>query len=181
VAGRVATIRAAAAADAAAIGALKVRAWRAAYAGFMEPAYLDALDPVREAADWAAYLAAIPAGHRLWLAVEADAVLGFCRTGPAAEDPDLGPDAAEVYGLYLEPARVGTGLGRLLFGHAAADLDARGYAPLCVYAYVPNHRALRFYRRAGFTPDGTVRRGDDEIGLDEARLVATRRPGRARG
>lgn len=166
------TIRAAEAADAAALGGLKVRAWRAAYAKFVNPAYLRALDPEREAAAWAAYLAAMPGAHRLWLAVEADAVLGFCRTGPADEDPGLGPGAAEVYGLYLEPVRVGTGLGRVLFGHAVADLRARGHVPLCVYAYAPNHGGRRFYRRAGFVHDGATRRGDGEIGVPEVRLVA---------
>jgi GNAT superfamily N-acetyltransferase len=166
------TIRAAEVADAAALGGLKVRAWRAAYAAFMSPAYLRTLDPERETAAWAAYLAAMPGGHRLWLAAEADAVLGFCRTGPAEEDPGLGPRAAEVYGLYLEPVRVGTGLGRALFGHAVADLRARGHTPLCVYAYAPNHRARRFYERAGFGHDGATRRGGHEIGVTEVRLVA---------
>ncbi|MFD4661529.1 hypothetical protein ACFWP2_38640 [Kitasatospora sp. NPDC058444] len=44
-------IRSAVVNDAPAIGALKVRAWRAAYAGFMSAACLDGLDPVEEAVD----------------------------------------------------------------------------------------------------------------------------------
>ncbi|MFE4518207.1 hypothetical protein ACFRMQ_28955 [Kitasatospora sp. NPDC056783] len=44
-------IRAAVVEDAPAIGALKVRAWRAAYAGFMSAGYLDGLDPAGEPAD----------------------------------------------------------------------------------------------------------------------------------
>ncbi|MFI9626522.1 GNAT family N-acetyltransferase [Streptomyces sp. NPDC052042] len=167
-------IRSAVFRDAQAIGDLKVRAWREAYAGFMSREYLRGLDPVKDADEWAEYLAEIPDEHRLWIAQEGDAVVGFCRTGPADQDqdPDLGPRAAEVYGLYIEPERIGTGLGRQLFGHAVADLEGRGYDPLCVYAYVPNTSAIRFYERSGFRLDGTTR-ADEEGGIEllEARLV----------
>jgi GNAT superfamily N-acetyltransferase len=164
-------IRAGAAADAAAIGALKVRAWRAAYAAFLPAGYLAALDPAGEANDWADYLAAMPAAHRLWVADDGE-VVGFCRTGPA-DDADLGGRAAEIYGLYVEPDRIGTGVGRALFGHAVADLDARGFWPLCVYAYAPNRDAIRFYQQAGFTLDGASRLDQHaDIGVAEVRLVA---------
>lgn len=128
-------IRAATAADAAALGTLKVRAWRAAYAAFMPTGSLAALDPSAEAAAWADYLAVMPTTHPLWVA-DHRGVLGFCRTGPT-HDPDLGGQAAEIYGLYIEPDRIGTGPGRALFGHAVADLDTRGFRPVCGYAYTP--------------------------------------------
>jgi ribosomal protein S18 acetylase RimI-like enzyme len=168
-------IRPAVTSDAAAVGALKVRAWHAAYAGFLSSAVLAALDPAQEAAEWAEYLAARPAEHRLWI-VEADgAVAGFCRTGPADGDPGLGPLAAEIYGLYLDPPFLGAGLGRQLFAHAVHDLGARGRSPLCVYAYEPNHAAIAFYERAGFARDGVTRLDDrDGPGVPEIRLV---RPG----
>ncbi|GLZ78393.1 N-acetyltransferase [Actinorhabdospora filicis] len=160
-------IRTATPADAAAIAELKVRAWRAAYAEFMD---LDGLDAAAETADWAEYLDAIPGEHRLWVTVVDGEVAGFCRTGPATEDLDLGPAAGEVYGLYLDPARIGTGLGRELFAHAVSDLETRGHDPVCVYAYVPNTGAIAFYERAGFARDG-VERLDEEIGVPEARLA----------
>ncbi|MEU0180983.1 GNAT family N-acetyltransferase [Streptomyces sp. NPDC006207] len=176
-------IRTAVPEDARTIGALKVRAWRAAYAGFMSPEFLDGLDPVSDAEDWADYLAELPDEHRLWVVQQGDAVAGFCRTGPADQDQDsdLGPCAAEVYGLYVEPDRIGTGLGRRLFAHSVADLEGRGYGPLCVYAYVPNALAMRFYERAGFDRDGTRRAADDSgIGVLEARLVKPDRRGENR-
>ena len=166
-------IRAARVEDAAAVGGLKVRAWRAAYRGFMSPAVLAALDPAREAADWRAYLAALPATHRLWIAESGGEAGGFCRTGPADEDPDLGPNAAEIYGLYLDPPLIGTGLGRLLFSHAVTDLRNRGRSPVCVYAYEPNRTAIAFYERAGFRADGTTRLDEDGAGVAEIRLALT--------
>ncbi|MFD0556920.1 GNAT family N-acetyltransferase [Stackebrandtia endophytica] len=167
-------IRSAVPADAQAIGGVKVRAWRNAYADFMSHDYLHGLDPMSEAGEWAEYLTEIPDEQRLWIAQEDDVVVGFCRTGPSDEeqDRDLGSRAAEVYGLYIEPDRIGTGLGRRLFAHAVDDLEERGHRPLCVYAYVPNTVAIRFYQRAGFRPDGTTRASEDGgVELVEARLV----------
>ncbi|MGD9484437.1 GNAT family N-acetyltransferase [Streptomyces sp. TRM70308] len=170
------TVRRARPEDAAALGALQARAWRAAYTGMLPPALLAGLHPRREAARWADHLARQPDGHRLWVVEErpSTAVLGYCRTGPAdfGQDADLGADTAEVHGLYVDPARLGTGLGRRLFAHAVADLTARGHRPVCVYAYRPNTRALRFHRRAGFTADGTTRLDEaDGTGVRKVRLV----------
>jgi hypothetical protein len=53
-------IRPATVADASAIGALKVRAWRADYAAFLPADLLATLDPAAEAGDWADYLATMP-------------------------------------------------------------------------------------------------------------------------
>ncbi|RFU87868.1 N-acetyltransferase [Streptomyces triticagri] len=167
-------VRHATALDAPGIGALKVRAWRAAYGSFMSRALLDSLDPAEDAARWAEYLSDIPADHRLWVSEAAGGVTGFCRTGPtdARRDADLGGAAAEVHGLYIDPARIGTGLGRALFAHAVTDLERRGHGPVCVYAYTPNTTAVRFYERAGFTADGTTRLDpDDGIEVPEVRLV----------
>ncbi|MEU0569581.1 GNAT family N-acetyltransferase [Nonomuraea sp. NPDC005983] len=165
-------IRASSVGDAPAIGRLKVRAWRSAYAGFMSEAFLDALDPAEDAADWAEYLAAMPQDHRLWVAEHDGTVVGFCRTGPADDDADLGAGAAEVYGLYIEPDLIGTGLGRDLFAHALTDLETRGHDPICVYAYTPNATALRFYEKAGFTKDGVTRLDEEDgTGVPEARLI----------
>jgi ribosomal protein S18 acetylase RimI-like enzyme len=168
----VVVIRSATVEDAAAIGRIKVRSWRSAYAEFMAAPLLGALDPVQEAADWAEYLTTMPSGHRLWVAEGDCAVVGFCRTGPADHDPDLGPGAGEVYGLYVDPDHLGAGFGRQLFSHAVADLRARGRRPVCVYAYRPNTNAVHFYQRAGFSLDGTTRLDEtDAIGIAEVRLV----------
>jgi ribosomal protein S18 acetylase RimI-like enzyme len=165
-------IRMAIAADGPDIGELKVSAWRRAYADFMPADVLAALDPDGEAADWSAYVQTMSPDHRLWVSDSGSAVTGFCRTGPADQDTDLGRRAAEVSGLYVAPDLVGTGLGRSLLGKAVADLDARGFDPICVYAYEPNLRAIRFYQQAGFAPDGATRLDEtDDTGIPELRLV----------
>lgn len=168
-AGTVPGVRPAGPADAVAIGALATRAWRAAYAGLLAPAVLHSLDPAEQASEWEAYLAALPAPDRVWVICAGAAVLGFARTGPC-RDGDVAAGTGEVHGLYLEPDRVGTGLGRRLFAHAVADLTARS-TPIVVWHFAANDVAARFYERAGFTLDGARRRS--EFGVPELRRRMT--------
>jgi GNAT superfamily N-acetyltransferase len=159
-------VRSALPADAEAIADLKVRSWRAAYTGLLPAELLDALDPSREAEAWRDYIEAKPEVDRLWLAVDQE-VCGFARTGPSPY-PDLPERSAEVHGLYVDPERIGTGIGRLLLEHAVADLQARGYGTVTLWHFVGNERAGRFYEIAGFVADGAIRSSD--FGVDEVRL-----------
>jgi GNAT superfamily N-acetyltransferase len=159
-------VRAATAADADGIGALADRAWRAAYTGLLEAGVLERLDAAELAATWREYLAVTPPADRVWVIEEGGRLLGFARTGPCP-DADLGGRAGEVFGLYVEPDAIGTGLGRALFGHATADLTERDFSPLAVWHFAANDRAGRFYERAGFRTDGAVR--ESEFGVTEVR------------
>jgi GNAT superfamily N-acetyltransferase len=158
--------RAARPGDGAAIGALAVRAWRAAYAGVLAAEVLAALDPAAQARDWAEYLAALPPADRVWVVGGTDGgVAGFARTGPCT-DADVPAGTGEVHGLYIEPALIGTGLGRSLFEHAVADLAGR-HDPVVLWHFAGNNRAARFYELAGFGLDGARRPSDH--GPDEVR------------
>jgi GNAT superfamily N-acetyltransferase len=164
-AGRVPGVRPAAPADARAIAALATRAWRAAYAGLLAPDVLHSLDPAEQAGEWLAYLEELPAPARVWVIGADRAVWGFARTGPCS-DAGLPTGAGEVHGLYIDPDRIGTGLGRRLFGRAVADLAVR-HSPVVVWHFAANDGAARFYERAGFTLDGGRRRSD--FGVPELR------------
>jgi GNAT superfamily N-acetyltransferase len=153
--------------DARAVAAVKVRAWRAAYGDVLPAGVLDALDARVEEVEWRAYLAALPPGDRLWLAVDDGVVLGFARTGVCSDDDLVGGGAGEVHGLYVEPGRIGTGIGRRLLEHALEDLAARGLEPAVLWQFVGNSRAEAFYERAGLRLDGARRRSSH--GVDEVR------------
>src|SRR3954469_19768443 len=133
-------VRAAGPDDARAVAGLAARAWRAAYADVLTPDVLGSMDPVEGAADrhadpsdpppagrvwvlraaaWPARRRAPPRADRMWVIGPADDVWGFARTGPCT-DADAPAGAGEVHGLYLEPTRIGTGLGRGVFGHRVA-------------------------------------------------------------
>jgi GNAT superfamily N-acetyltransferase len=148
-------IREAAPADARPIAEIHVRAWRAAYRGQMPDAFLDALS-VEDRLEQHEWTIRNPRETwRLWVAEDAGRPVGFAVTGPS-EDADADERTGEVYAIYLEPDRVGTGVGRQLFGHAVGDLRARGFRTATLWVLESNEGARRFYDRAGWSADGTT-------------------------
>src|SRR4029077_13924784 len=106
--------------DASAIASVHVRGWQWAYRGLLPDAVLDGLSVGDRAAWRDARLADPPPGEHTWVVEDAKgAVVGFAVAGPARglQDP---PSHGEVYAIYLDPAIVGTGIGRQLFDHAVA-------------------------------------------------------------
>jgi len=165
-------IRRATVADAEAAARCHVLCWREAYAGLADPERLLARtsDLVRRTERWAGQ---IEAGLERWIAVNpaADApiderVVGFASPG-AARDEDA-PTPLELSAIYARQAWWGTGLaGRLL------DV-AIGKEPASLWVFEGNERALAFYAKHGFAPDGG-RLYDEAFGLFEIRLVRGRR------
>lgn len=149
-------VREATPADALAIATVRVAGWRTAYAGLIEQAVLDAMDPVSEAArrraEWGRW--PIP------VVAEVDGrVVGFvltCAYRGLAEQPaqwPRDPDAGEVAALYVDPSHWGDGVGRALMGRALADLRAAGYQVARLWVLAGNARARRFYAAAGFADE----------------------------
>ena len=149
------TIRLASIADADQIAAVHVRAWRWAYRGLVPDASLASLSAEERARAWRAwYEESVEA--LTWVAEERGVVLGFVSAGPS-RDEDEGAADGELYGIYIEPRLVETGLGRRLFETAIGWLRKRGYAGATLWVLEGNDRARRFYGSAGWTPDGATK------------------------
>ena len=148
-------IREAVPADARAIAEVHVRSWQAAYRGQLTDGYLDGLSVEERIEKQRRMLEDPSPGWRTWVAADGPAIAGFAVTGPS-EDADAQEKTGEVYAIYLEPERVGTGTGRALFEHAVADLRERGFEAATLWVLETNERARRFYEVAGWAPDGTV-------------------------
>jgi GNAT superfamily N-acetyltransferase len=148
-------IREAAPADARAVADVHVRAWQTAYRGDLPDAYLDGLSVDERVAQHEWSLHNPRESWRMWVSEAGGRVVGFAVTGPS-EDADADEHTGEVYAIYLEPDRVGTGVGRQLFGHAVDDLRGRGFTSATLWVLETNARARRFYEIAGWTPDGTT-------------------------
>jgi GNAT superfamily N-acetyltransferase len=151
-------VRAAVPADAAAMAALHVRAWRAAYAGVMPADFLAALKVEEREAMWRRSLTDpdLAPAERVILVVE-DApgrVLGFCAAGHARGGDEFG--MGELYAINVDPDAWGRGAGRALLAGATAWLDAR-FRQSIVWVTEDNPRARRLYERAGWALDGVVR------------------------
>jgi len=145
-------LRLASAADARWIADLQVRAWRAAYRGLLPDALLDNLSIDDRERVWRRWNVGDPR-RRIWLAVRGDALIGFAATGPSRDD-DVTAVTGEVYAIYLEPALIGTGLGRTLFAHAVDALRAQGFTVCTLWVLENNARTRRFYEAAGWQIDG---------------------------
>jgi GNAT superfamily N-acetyltransferase len=152
-----------------AIGALRQRAWRAAYRGLLSDAVLEGVGLDEEL--WQQIARGERPDERLWVAFGGGKVVGFCSTGPCRDEDVPGP-AAEVYTLYVEPDLVGFGVGRPLFERAVQDLRERGVRTAVLWVLEGAERARRFYEVAGWTTDGARR--DDCHGVEGAAIVRYR-------
>jgi RimJ/RimL family protein N-acetyltransferase len=142
--------------DAAAIGAIHVETWRAAYRGQVPDAVLDTLDANRSAAFWQKQ---IDAGASVFVAENDGVVIGFCDLIPS-RDKDANPkEVAEIAAIYVHPHHWRKGAGRALCAHVLAEAKRRSYRALTLWVLASNTSGKRFYEAMGFALDGTEKTG----------------------
>jgi len=150
-------VRRATEADARAIGALHVRAWRHSYRGIVPDHMLVGLDSAHSARRWREHLRL-----RRWsvfLAVGErggrPALGAFCAVGPV-DEPGLderGRHTGELYALYADPRALGRGAGPAAHGAGVAHLGAGGFHQLVLWVLTKNPRARAFYAKQGWRCD----------------------------
>ena len=155
----IAAVRPAAARDVDEIVRIQSATWELAYAALVPGAAIARIRSSAARQAWGDALEA-GAGHHVLVATEGGATVGFCACAPASEG------WAEIGVLLVEPrwGRRGHG-GRLLAAVASGMRDAGAQFGL---AWVPeaDEASRRFYARAGWAPDGSVRvldTGDGEL------------------
>jgi GNAT superfamily N-acetyltransferase len=192
----VVVIRSASAADAAQIAAVMRDSWFAAYDGIIAPALIDrATAPdggarIRQSfrvRPWQRMIAAIAREPRAagdTPGAGPSGIVGYASFGPERDVLGMpwphpltpaGSDGqvAELYALYVHPAWWSTGTGRALMEQVLSKVRAAGYASITLWVLQANARARRFYRRAGFAPDGARHVLDDLGGVIEIRYRRT--------
>lgn len=119
------------------------RSWHEAYPGLVDQGYLDALtlDKCEKMAhNWQDNLIAAKHDGR---------VIGFVGYGDrGAESSDTG----EIFALYMLSEYYGTGVARQLMNAGLERL--KNYPQICLWVLKENKRAIRFYQKCGFLPDG---------------------------
>ena len=148
-------IREATVEDLPAMLAMKVRAWRWAYRGLLPEDHLAALSAEDQEEGWRDWFETRTVGEEAWLAEDDGAVIGFVSFG-RSRDADTDDGTAEVGAIYVEPPRVGTGLGRTLFSLARERLRAAGFRRATLWVLAANDLARDFYEKAGWAWDGTT-------------------------
>lgn len=136
-------VRRATAGDAAAVAALHVASWRAAYRGLLADAYLDGpVEPERRAL-WTRRLAGDDGSETLLACLEG-AIAGFACFRPGA-DPLWG---TLVDNLHADPARWGLGIGRRLLAEVARRAgETAARSPVHLFCLAGNGAARGFYER----------------------------------
>jgi ribosomal protein S18 acetylase RimI-like enzyme len=95
--------------------------------------------------------------------------VGMASGGPAWE----GLDGAALYGMWVDPAVRGQGVGAALIGVIASWAQAAGYDRLGLGVTIGNDAAARLYERLGF--EDTGQRHPLRAGTDlTIRVLATR-------
>lgn len=137
-------VRAATVEDAEAISDVRVRSWQDAYAHVFPAETLAGLDAGRLADYWRERIAG---GDTLLVT---DDLTGFVAIGPSPDPAGAG----EVYAIYVEPERWGTGRGRALMEAAIAKLRDAGFDEAVLWVLDDNPRARSFYEAGGWQLDG---------------------------
>ena len=146
--------------DAQALADVHATAWREAYAGLVpESVLVDRAS--RGLARWQEMLAD-PIGTTHWIALRAGSAVGFAwghAAGPGHPRP------LELQGLYVLAGEYGVGSGQRLLDITIGD------APCFLWVARDNPRAVAFYRRNGFGPDGGEQAVQAWGGLPLVRMV----------
>jgi GNAT superfamily N-acetyltransferase len=148
-------IRTASPVDAEAITDVHIASMREAYRDLLPAEELARIDPRDRADRWCDHLAG---GSSITLLAEVDGrPVGFVSFG-ACRDEDVSPEAVgEVMAIYVRPEAWGTGIGEALMRAALAQLRGGCSVEVVLWVIEGNPRAVRFYERLGFRPDGSVR------------------------
>ena len=164
-------IRPMALADCDRVSEIRVRGWQHAYRGLVPQPYLDTLSVTADAERRRARFG--QDGTVVNLIAELDGeIAGWAAHGPY-RDGEVRTADAELYALYVDPARLGSGIGRVLLAESAGQC-ARS-PRMFLWVLKENTRARRFYERAGFRPDGAEDSFDvDGVPVSEVRYVKGR-------
>jgi ribosomal protein S18 acetylase RimI-like enzyme len=169
-----ASVRPAQAGDAGAIGAVQARAWRAGYAGLLDPASLEALTPQALAEPWRDAVAHPPSPvHAVLVACSGSTVVGFAAVAPSG-DPDAGDLDGDLVVLAVDPAHRGAGHGSRLVAASADTLRERGMTAIRIWVPDGDPALRAFLVSAGAAADGARRafRTPDGREVAESRLAA---------
>jgi L-amino acid N-acyltransferase YncA len=137
------------------IAEIHVRGWQWAYRGQISDEFLGGLSVERRERFWRRAIAQ-PGEGRLWVAEREGTVVGFVGTAPAT-DADVTPEVADITAIYLEPAVIGSGVGRALIDHGIEDLRSRGFRSAVWWVLASNERTRRYLEARGWHADGATR------------------------
>jgi GNAT superfamily N-acetyltransferase len=79
---------------------------------------------------------------------------GYCYVAAPSREADLGPEAAELVAMYVDPDHWRQGVGDALMRAALERLGGLPYEEAVLWTFKKNDRAIAFYERHGWRSDG---------------------------
>ncbi len=133
--------------DAAAVANLHLIASRAMYDGQVPEAHWDSTPAAKRVSFWKE---AIEYGEpQVMVAVEGPGIVGFVGFD-RSRDPKSKNTTGEIWALYVDPDRMGEGVGLALWDAANEGLQGEDCADVTVWVPLRSDKALRFFDAAGF-------------------------------
>ena len=135
------------------------KAWHEAYPGLVSDEYLEKL--TLEKCEKMAYSWT----DNLIVAKDNGRVIGFVGFGDRGDEA---PGIGEIFAMYVLSEYYGTGVAQKLMEAGLRQLE--GYPKVCLWVLRENKRAIRFYEKCGFSPDGEEMISPN-LGVSEIRMV----------
>jgi L-amino acid N-acyltransferase YncA len=149
---------------------IHVAAWRSAYAGIMPQEQLDSLDTQQKVDQWRHALE--QAGKGVYLVAVVDGTVeGFAVFGPARDQDLNDAQAVEIVSININPSAWRTGVGTALIQAMFRRFDTDGYRYAYLWVATQNTRARSFYKRHGFSREGSVKADSKHSMIEELRFV----------
>ena len=148
------THRLATSADARAIAELHLASWRSAYAPFLPPGVLDALELDPHVVEWRRRVG-VPE-VRIDLEEREQTLIAFCASGPSGDADAKGAAGRtwEITNLHGRPDLRRAGSGGRLFDLSVGHARRVGASSLSLWVVEKNVTARAFYEKKGMVTDG---------------------------
>jgi ribosomal protein S18 acetylase RimI-like enzyme len=134
--------------------AVTVAGWRTGYRDIVAPDRLTDLPVERWRHEVSVGLKRPVADAFTYVAEIDGAFAGYCYVAAPSREADLGPEAAELVAMYVDPAHWRQGVGNALMRVALERLAGLPYTEAVLWTFKENDRAIAFYERYGWSPDG---------------------------
>ncbi|HEX3803218.1 MAG TPA: GNAT family N-acetyltransferase [Solirubrobacteraceae bacterium] len=141
--------------DGAALARIHLSAWRSAYRGLIADGLLYGSWAEGRARWWASAVAGKDPPLVYVAGDEAD-LLGFCATDAPSSDYDEDGTVAKIMALNVRADTWRSGVGTALMDETLAAFRRDGRRSASLWVLEGNDRALAFYGRFGFEPDGST-------------------------
>jgi ribosomal protein S18 acetylase RimI-like enzyme len=132
-----------------------VAGWRAGYRDIVAPDRLADLPEERWRHEVGVGLRRPVGDAFTYVAEIAGGFAGYCYVAAPSRESDLGPGTAELVAMYVDPGHWREGAGNALMEAALQRLGGLPYEDAVLWTFKENGRAIGFYERHGWKPDGT--------------------------